>query len=897
MKILILCLSAMIALSGCEGGSDKKSSNPDPITPVESFSLGGAVSGLNGNLAIANGNDTITLNQDGPFVFAKKVNRGELYDIKIVALPQNQLCEIRNSRNYIYRNRGDIGIECANLVKRQVNIQIPNSYNLSDLRLMSNFEALGGSGEGILKESNEMTVFENSFLSLRNKDNNILYLSFIDSVEAISFDVNSMTTAKALVLLEPSVISAIHDRNITIAQIQHNLFITVDANGSLSKLSQQIQSHIEQGGSLLNVQNKLDQDLHDSVILALSALSKLPLSSTSNNSAQIIQKKNTVISPADDSGIKLTLEKTSASGQTLDLTANNSFYRHVTLHSSAFNSQTIGPDESITINLPTGLSSQASLPVIISGPGFKGNFSTEHLTKIVSASKPTSVYEFFIPSINILPGLKNPIQFTTKDCIDSEAFNLLINNISMDDADNQLLQNKHWHQLISSMTFDIRTHFIDAPLTSKMTPLESIFSCEKFGIGVLISTKKKYAIENTRDILKIVNSTHNNGYLKKSIDFFTIKTANKLSNTINNAYMEQVFTLSNQLKLNITLNPFIVEGKNINFTAACINPVDQTNVNCDVTWTFPSNTVKTGLLVEHIFVTDGNYSISVKAKDADGAEASQTLNIEVLDIAPRIEITNPNGISMQQNDVYQFNGVVIGETVPAVFSIKNSGFSDLTVNTISSTNNRFLISANLPLVVKPNETSLFTLAFTPTQKSNELSDINIQSNDVKNPSFILKASGSGLESLASWVVIKNGVEQKYTASRISTSYDQSLKRLQIRAFNSDNSDYPQIRILLNNYDLASNDRGNGEYSLDDIDQNETCLGFFATADDDTKIFCTQTLNLIDTQKKTGTAIVTSGSNPDNKRTTFTFDAIQRNCPAEICETIEVSGDIFYRDSF
>ena len=146
----LLIITLLLLTYSC-GGGGKHSHGPSqssaPVDTSKKFKIGGAVKGLSGNLAIANGDDTVTIGTDGKFIFAKSVSEGALYSVKIVALPPNQLCELRNSKNYAYRDHYDIAIECASLVERNIRMSLPANIKLDEVRLLSNYQAKGGQGE------------------------------------------------------------------------------------------------------------------------------------------------------------------------------------------------------------------------------------------------------------------------------------------------------------------------------------------------------------------------------------------------------------------------------------------------------------------------------------------------------------------------------------------------------------------------------------------------------------------------------------------------------------------------------------------------------------------------------------------------------------------------------
>lgn len=902
LRVLILLLALCIASCG-GGGSGKKKPEPDGQTPTEAYLLGGNVVGLSGNLAIANGDETLTLNKEGSFAFAKKITKGSAYDVKIVALPQDQLCELRNSRNYIYRNRNDVVIECARLVERQINIALPRGYALTDLRLVSNFQALGGKSESPLAATNTMTLFENSFVSLRNTNNKILFLSFISSTSPTGFEVNSTSTAKALILLEPTLLAAIHDRGLTANQIEEAFFTAVDSNNDLRLLAEKIQSLVDNGGNLNDSSGQLTEALNRAVTYSATVIARIALSPANKQTAQAdsaIRFTKITPQPVPATGIQLQLAKATNNTNALTLTALNSYARFVSIHSNAFTSQLIDPNSSLDITLPNGLASQQVLPVKVTGPGQLGNISADNIGKIQEASVATGISQSFLPSLNLLLGLRNSSQFNIQDCLSNETITKLRTNGNKLANASQMIANKAWYKFFFALNTDLRTQFVTAVSSSKVSPLEELYNCEKFGAGVMISSKKKYAIENTTDILAVLNSVYGTTYQDIATDLFATSKINTLAETIRISNAEQIWNLSNLLQLNITTaNSNVLAGQETTFTASCKDPDSNTSVSCTVNWNFGQGITKTGTTVNHAFPTKGNYTISATAKDIDGAESTQTLTVNVLAFEPYLQLKNPAGDIIPIQGRYNFGAVAIDTTARAVFTLTNTGFADLKIDSISSSSSDLRIEGLPAIPLAPNASAQFSVVFQPTAATNYESTITIASNQPDLPLWSYKVSGQGVTSIAHWTVKDATTERSFNATRINTTYDNELKRLQIRVFASADNEYPQLRLLLKNYDVNTNDRGDGEYNLDDISQSESCLGFFATANDEATQFCTFTNGLADADKATGIVLITTGSIAGQKKTTFTFDGIARTCnnpTAGTCPRVEVSGEIHYNSN-
>jgi hypothetical protein len=79
------------------------------------FKIGGTVSGLEGSLVLQNnGEDELTITEDGEFTFASRVDLGAEYDVTLVSAPSNQRCTVENGSGVAEGHVGDIAVSCAN---------------------------------------------------------------------------------------------------------------------------------------------------------------------------------------------------------------------------------------------------------------------------------------------------------------------------------------------------------------------------------------------------------------------------------------------------------------------------------------------------------------------------------------------------------------------------------------------------------------------------------------------------------------------------------------------------------------------------------------------------------------------------------------------------------------
>lgn len=91
----------MLLAIGCGGSSSGGDDNPAAPPPAPeapaNFSVGGAVTGLQGTLVVAiNGGDALTLSANGAFAFAASLAPGSSYSVAVRTQPAHQTCTVSN---------------------------------------------------------------------------------------------------------------------------------------------------------------------------------------------------------------------------------------------------------------------------------------------------------------------------------------------------------------------------------------------------------------------------------------------------------------------------------------------------------------------------------------------------------------------------------------------------------------------------------------------------------------------------------------------------------------------------------------------------------------------------------------------------------------------------------
>lgn len=106
--------------------------------------------------------------------------------------------------------------------------------------------------------------------------------------------------------------------------------------------------------------------------------------------------------------------------------------------------------------------------------------------------------------------------------------------------------------------------------------------------------------------------------------------------------------------IKLTGDHSVKDGDSAQFSALATDPGDD---NLTYTWDFDddSETI-TGENVTHTFANNGNYSVELTVSDRDGASTSQTLNVQVVNVAPTIhELKGDTEINEGDNATFSAN--------------------------------------------------------------------------------------------------------------------------------------------------------------------------------------------------------------------------------------------------
>ncbi len=81
---------------------------------AETFTVGGTVSGLNGTVILQNnGEDDLSINSNGSFLFPTALNSGDDYVVTISSQPTGQVCSVANGSGTVLSNVENISVVCV----------------------------------------------------------------------------------------------------------------------------------------------------------------------------------------------------------------------------------------------------------------------------------------------------------------------------------------------------------------------------------------------------------------------------------------------------------------------------------------------------------------------------------------------------------------------------------------------------------------------------------------------------------------------------------------------------------------------------------------------------------------------------------------------------------------
>jgi hypothetical protein len=112
---VMLTSLALAACGGGGGGGNPSPSGGSPGGTTTTYSIGGTVSGLSGTGLVLqnNGGDNLTVNSNGAFTFATKVNSSGAYAVTVATQPSGQTCTVAAGNGTATANVTNVGVTCT----------------------------------------------------------------------------------------------------------------------------------------------------------------------------------------------------------------------------------------------------------------------------------------------------------------------------------------------------------------------------------------------------------------------------------------------------------------------------------------------------------------------------------------------------------------------------------------------------------------------------------------------------------------------------------------------------------------------------------------------------------------------------------------------------------------
>lgn len=111
---------ATLTLAACGGGGSNNTSlpaqQPRTTSSTNAYSVSVKVTGLNGTLKLANGNDNLSVTNDGTYTISKSVPKGTAYTVSVATQPSTETCGVTNGSGAVTtQNVSNIFVNCSEL--------------------------------------------------------------------------------------------------------------------------------------------------------------------------------------------------------------------------------------------------------------------------------------------------------------------------------------------------------------------------------------------------------------------------------------------------------------------------------------------------------------------------------------------------------------------------------------------------------------------------------------------------------------------------------------------------------------------------------------------------------------------------------------------------------------
>ncbi len=701
-------LCFLVVLAGCgSSGSSSDDNSDENVTPTGDggdngngsgsdgdtikFTLGGTIEGLiadssiriSNGLGTDNGGETRLIGVNGDFTFLNALEQGTVYSVTIEEMPAGQICVIEGGSNALTRDRDDVLISCATLSEVTVDFVKPAKLEFDELRLLSNYAGKGGLGEPPIESSSvSITAFNNSYISLRDLNGDLIYLAYVDNVVKGSFVLNADTTAAALIVLEPSIALGLveHDKQ-PLELIKH---MENEQAEKFNALSAEIEKRVNRGDEVLI---ESDDDLYASYQLALLAAAeylnvpfvddnggetdgpqvpegKIALqrtdidvlddnsedntnqdnnedSNTENNTTdeEIEENVNTVLAYAEllgepQSGVKVVVENLANRAIAIrqEIINGNTTFADDVIGSDI---KVRSPNEPATILFTQALQDDFKLTLDIFGPGEFGEFEQTNDKAFLSAVTRSVLVQYVLPSLKTTLGLADVKNFDIEACYTGDTLDAVTDTIvtELQSSANTVLRNslrdKEYYFAYTSIS-KIARNQLKATLTGGLRPLEELLRCSEFETGSFIDNDRRFAFENTVSLWDAVNrlidTEDGEESFVKTVDLFAQRNLTRMIRDLKLTRVKQTWELTNSLDVTIDVaNTTVTAGDTVEFEASCAETITKNPVDCEIEWDFGDGSSAVGDSVIHSFVNADEFTVTAKGEMASQMGESQII--------------------------------------------------------------------------------------------------------------------------------------------------------------------------------------------------------------------------------------------------------------------------------
>ncbi len=881
---LSFLIMSSLAACGSGGGGSSKSTPPPVVPPVvekpkpTTYPIKVTVSGLKGAITLGNGADVLTISANGNAAFSKSIEELSAYDVNITRQPTDQICSLKNGKKIMVANAPVVEVACSDGLATSLLISKPKDYSLKDLRVVSNYQSLGGASDAALLLSSTLKVYPNSFVALKSLiGDQILYLAYVTGT-AGPLSVNSDSTALALLMLEPAVVDALNSHGKTASDLFAALY---DTNKKplpeIQKLSDEILKKANGGNALFDSSGTdFNPQLDQALALALVKISAM-------NILTVVDATQ-LSAGGTDIGLKERADKTG-----VDVTVKNRLPRTVSVgwNDDLKNATLLAQNETLVLGRAMDLTQKYNLAVGVSGPGVKDTAPT-NISAFTSAIVRSVEVDYFAPGLLSLLGAGAANGQTVMNCLSAKTQANLDAAIIEGFAPIQdLLQTKNYFKAYGLAANLLRSKFITN------NNLDEILACNNLGLSGLTTDEKANAKIQLGALISGWSKLRSNTNL--SVDLFANSQQSYFVNALQATSAYSIWQKSNAFELNVNVPAQVTDETEYEFSASCADGV----VCSEFAWDFGAGPILRGPSVKYTFSKIGDQVIKVTATGSSGFKVTKDIQLTVSRSGSQVNLQSKTTNTPLGSTAVDMGSVSVGTALSYTFTITNSGRKDLQVTEISSSDPGFEIIAQ-PLPASPDSIKAasskdYTVKFKPGAMKQYSAVITVKTNDQYLPSTTFAMKGEGILAVGEG---RYETTDKATGTTTTRDWLHDVTTPVV----SDKNNYPQVRLFASQQQLnmwpqliikVPNYSGLGRYSLDNDTVNGerlNCHGLLKQSESFADTYCT------DSDKKASGSVVVDAvaSDSESLRLDYDFEAV--NCisgtlPNCVKNTIRVRGSV------